>query len=433
MANIALSKLPAFQGTLTIPGDKSISHRAAILAAIADGSSVIDNYSSAIDCQTTLDCLQMLGVEINRRNKQLTISGKGLRSLTEPDNILDCGNSGTTMRLLCGLLAGQEFPTILNGDDSLRQRPMERIIKPLNQNGAEIWGRQANRYAPLYIRGRALPGVSYQMPVASSQVKSAMLLAGLSTRGTVQIGEPVISRDHTERMLEFCGVDIRRAGNTIILGNKRQPGARQFRIPGDVSSAAFLMALALLIPDSQLRIENVGINPTRAGLLTVLKAMGSEVKIENQRLIANEPVGDLIVKSGKLKGTEIGGEIIPRLIDELPLIAVIATQAKGQTVIKNAAELRVKETDRIRAIVTELSKVGAAIAERPDGFIVEGPVILKGATCDSYGDHRIAMALSVAGWIAEGQTTITNIECVGISFPEFYRLVNKLQGLPNPD
>jgi len=228
-------------------------------------------------------------------------------------------------------------------------------------------------------------------------------------------------------------VDIRRDGDTISLGNKRQPGARQFQVPGDVSSAAFLMALALLIPKSQLRVENVGINPTRTGLLTVLKAMGSEIKTENQRLISNEPVGDLIIRSGVLKSTEIGGEIIPRLIDELPLIAVIATQAKGQTVVKNAAELRVKETDRIQAIVTELSKMGAVIEGHPDGFMVEGPVTLKGATCDSYGDHRIAMALSVAGWIAEGQTTITNTECVGISFPEFYQLVNKLQGLPNPD
>ena len=432
MANLSLSKLPAFRGTVTIPGDKSISHRAAILAAIANGRSIIDNYSSAIDCQTTLKCLQMLGVKISHSNQQLIINGKGLRSLTAPNAILDCGNSGTTMRLLCGLLAGQSFSAVLDGDESLRRRPMERVIKPLNQNGAEIYGSQTNRFAPLDIHGRALPSIFYHLPVASSQVKSALLLAGLYTGGTVRIEEPVVSRDHTERMLEFCGVDIERDGDTISLGNKRQPGTRQFQIPGDVSSAAFLMALALLIPKSQLRIENVGINPTRTGLLTVLTAMGSEIKIENRRLIANEPVGDLIIQSGVLQGTEIEGAIIPRLIDELPLIAVIATQAKGQTIVKNATELRVKETDRIQAIVTELSKMGAAIEGHPDGFTVEGPVTLKGATCDSYGDHRIAMALSVAGWIAEGQTTITNMECVGISFPEFYQLVNKLQGLPNP-
>jgi 3-phosphoshikimate 1-carboxyvinyltransferase len=433
MANISLSKLPAFRGTVTIPGDKSISHRAAILATIANGRSTIDNYSSAIDCQTTLKCLQMLGADITHSDQQLIINGKGLKSLTKPDHILDCGNSGTTMRLLCGLLAGQNFPAVLNGDESLLRRPMERVIKPLNQNGAEIYGSQTNRFAPLDIHGRALPSIFYHLPVASSQVKSALLLAGLYTRGKVQIEEPVVSRDHTERMLEFCGVDIKRDGYTISLGTKRQPGARYFQIPGDVSSAAFLMALALLIPESQLRIENIGINPTRTGLLTVLKAMGSKIKIENQRLTSNEPVGDLIVRSGVLKGTEIGGEIIPRLIDELPLIAVIATQAKGQTVVKNAAELRVKETDRIQAIVTELTKMGAVIKGRPDGFIVEGPVTLKGATCDSYGDHRIAMALSVAGWIAEGQTTITNTECVGISFPEFYQIVAKLSGLPNPN
>jgi len=433
MANIALSKLPAFRGTVTIPGDKSISHRAAILAAIANGRSIINNYSSAIDCQTTLKCLQMLGADISRSDQQLIINGKGLKSLTKPKAILDCGNSGTTMRLLCGLLAGQDFSARLDGDESLRRRPMERVIKPLNQNGAEIYGSQTNRFAPLNIHGQMLPSIFYHLPVASSQVKSALLLAGLYTQGTVRIEEPAISRDHTERMLEFCGVDIKRDGYTISLGKKRQPDARQFQIPGDISSAAFLMALALLIPNSQLRIENIGINPTRTGLLTVLKEMGSEIKIENQFLISNEPVGDLVIRSGVLKGMEIGGEIIPRLIDELPLIAVIATQAKGQTVVKNAAELRVKETDRIQAIVTELRKMGAAIEELPDGFMVAGPVTLKGATCDSYGDHRIAMALSVAGWIAEGQTTITNTECVGISFPEFYQLVNKLQGLPYPN
>lgn len=433
MANISLSKLQPFRGIITIPGDKSISHRAAILASIANGSSVINNYSSAIDCQTTLKCLQMLGADINHRDQQLIIHGKGLRSLTEPDNILDCGNSGTTMRLLCGLLAGQDFSAVLNGDESLRQRPMERVITPLNQNGAEIYGRQANRFAPLYIKGKSLSSIKYHLPVASSQVKSALLLAGLYTQGTVKIEEPVASRDHTERMLEFCGVAIEHDRNVISLGTKRQPNARQFQIPGDISSAAFLLSLALLVPDSQLRIENVGINPTRTGLLTVLKKMGVEIRIENQHLISNEPVGDLIIKSQPLRGTEIEGEIIPRMIDELPLIAVIATQAKGQTVVKNAAELRVKETDRIRAIVTELSKMGATIEEHSDGFIVEGPVILKGATCDSYGDHRIAMALSVAGWIAEGQTTISNMECVSISFPEFYQIVNKLRDLPNPD
>jgi len=411
---------------LTVPGDKSISHRAAMFAAIADGISTIKNYSSAIDCQSTLDCMRQLGATIRRDSQDIYIHGRGLRTLSEPDDVLNCGNSGTTMRLLCGLLAGQNFSTVLTGDASLRRRPMDRIIKPLVNNGAEILGRQSNRLAPLFIQGKSLSNVIYELPVASSQVKSAVLLAGLYADGNVQVTEPVASRDHTERMLAFCGVDIQRDGNVISLGKNRKLSARDFHVPGDISSAAFLIALGLLVPGSHLRLKDVGINPTRTGLLIVLKNMGADLKIVKERSISNEPVGDILIKNAKLKAVEIGGILIPKLIDELPLIAVIATQAQGRTVVKDALELRIKESDRIAAIVGELKKMGASIEESGDGFVVEGPTPLHAAACNSFDDHRIAMALSVAAWIADGESTIIDADCVGISFPEFFDIIKRL-------
>ena len=426
MADIRLSKLHQLNGELTVPGDKSISHRTAMFAAIADGISTIKNYSSAIDCQSTLDCMRQLGTTIRREGQDIHVHGKGLRTLSEPDDILNCGNSGTTMRLLCGLLAGQNFSTVLTGDASLRRRPMDRIIKPLVNNGAEILGRQSNRLAPLFIRGKSLSDVIYELPVASSQVKSAVLLAGLYAAGNVQVTEPVASRDHTERMLAFCGVDIRRDGNIISLEKNRKLSARDFQIPGDISSAAFLIAMGLLVPGSHLRLKDVGINPTRTGLLTVLKNMGADLRIENERSVSNEPVGDILVQNAELRAVEIGGTLIPKLIDELPLIAVIATQAQGKTVVKDALELRIKESDRISAIVGELKKMGASIEETKDGFVVEGPTPLHSAVCNSYDDHRIAMALSVAASIADGESVIQNADCVGISFPEFYNMVRNL-------
>jgi len=426
MADIKLSKLHKLNGELTVPGDKSISHRAVMLASIADGISRIKNISSAIDCQSTLDCMWSLGADIRRSGRDIHVHGKGLRTLSEPNDVLNCGNSGTTMRLLCGLLVGQNFSTVLTGDASLRRRPMDRIIKPLVQNGAEIYGRQSNRFAPLYIMGKSLSDVMYELPVASSQVKSAVLLAGLYADGEVRIIEPVASRDHTERMLAFCGVDMQRNGKVISLGRKRQPVACDFQVPGDISSAAFLIALGLLVPGSRLRFKDVGINPTRTGFLTVLEKMGADLRIENEHSISNEPVGDIVVRYARLKAVDIGGSLIPKLIDELPLIAVIATQAEGRTVVKDAQELRIKESDRIAAIVGELKKMGASIEESNDGFIVDGPTPLHKAVCKSYDDHRIAMALSVAAWIADGETTIQDADCVGISFPEFYRLISDL-------
>ena len=427
MTDVKLSKLHELNGELNFPGDKSISHRAAMLASISKGNSILKNYSSSIDCQSTLDCMRSLGADIRSVGKDIHVHGKGLRTPSEPDDVLDCGNSGTTMRLLCGLLAGQNFSTTLTGDVSLRRRPMDRIIKPLVDNGAEIYGRQLNRFAPLYIIGKSLSDVTYELPVASSQVKSAVLLAGLYADGEVRVVEPVTSRDHTERMLAFCGVDIQREGNVISLGRNRQPAACDFQVPGDISSAAFMIALGLLVPGSHLRLKNVGINPTRTGLLTVLKKMGADLKIEKERSISNESVGDIVVQNAALKAVDISGNMIPKLIDELPLIAVIATQAEGRTVIKDAQELRIKESDRIAAIVGELKKMGAAIEESDDGFIVDGPTPLHAAVCKSFKDHRIAMALSVAAWIADGETTIQDADCVGISFPEFYQLVSDLR------
>ncbi|MFH1251530.1 MAG: 3-phosphoshikimate 1-carboxyvinyltransferase [bacterium] len=426
MADVRLSKLHRLNGETTVPGDKSISHRAAMFAAIGDGVSTIKNYSSAIDCQTTLDCMRSLGADIRRSGQDIHVHGRGLRTLSEPDDVLNCGNSGTTMRLLCGLLAGQHFSTVLTGDASLRRRPMDRIIKPLVGNGAEIYGRQSNRLAPLFIRGKSLTDVIYELPVASSQVKSAVLLAGLYADGNVQVTEPVASRDHTERMLAYCGVDIHRSGNVISLGKIRQLAAHDFQVPGDISSAAFLIALGLLVPGSHLRLKDVGINPTRTGLLTMLEKMGADLRIDNERSVSNEPVGDIVVQNAKLRAVEIGGTLIPKLIDELPLVAVIATQAEGRTIVKDALELRIKESDRIAAIVGELKKMGASIEESDDGFIVDGPTPLHAAVCKSYDDHRIAMALSVAAWIADGESTIQDADCVGISFPEFYDIAHNL-------
>ncbi|MGC9364327.1 MAG: 3-phosphoshikimate 1-carboxyvinyltransferase [Fidelibacterota bacterium] len=426
MADISLSHITRLRGDVTIPGDKSISHRAAMLASIGNGISRIRNYSSAIDCRSTLNCMQSLGADIRHRGSEIEIHGKGQWSLREPEDVLDCGNSGTTMRLLCGLLAGQNFATILTGDASLRRRPMDRIIKPLTQNGAEIYGRRTNRFAPLFIRGTELSDVSYELPVASSQVKSAVLLAGLYAGGAVQVIEPVRSRDHTERMLTFCGVEVQRKGAVITLGKNRQPAARNFQVPGDISSAAFMLALGLLVPDSRLTLHDVGINSTRTGLLSVLRQMGAAPELINERLVANEPLADIRVVSAPLKAVEIGGSLIPKLIDELPLIAVLATQAQGQTIVRDALELRIKESDRIAAIVSELKKMGAAIEETEDGFIVEGPTKLYGAECRSYDDHRIAMALSVAASIADGESVIRDADCVGISFPEFFNIIKSI-------
>ena len=424
---LVLEKVSKLKGNIFVPGDKSISHRSLILGSIARGETRISNFLNSLDCLKTLECMQALGTEIELgKDNSVKIKGKGLCGLQEPKNILDVGNSGTTIRLLTGLLSGQDFYSVLCGDASIRKRPMKRVVEPLRLMGADIWGRKDGQFAPLSVRGNKLNPLHYTLPVASAQVKTALLLAGLYAAGETIIREPLPARDHTERMLEIMQADIKISPPEIkLMGGKELKGTDIF-IPGDISSAAYFIAAASVLEGSQITIKQVGVNPTRTGIIEMLNKMGAKIDTLNYQIKSNEPQADLIVEYSKLKGVEIGKKDVPFLIDELPLIAVIATQAQGKTVVSGARELRVKETDRIKAIVNELKKMGANIKEREDGFIVEGPSKLKGAVCESYNDHRIAMSLAVAALLAEGKTVIKNSECIDISFPGFEKILQKL-------
>lgn len=424
---LVLEKINKLRGNIYIPGDKSISHRSLILGSIAQGETRIYNFLNSLDCLKTLECMQALGVKIELdENNSVKIKGKGLYGLQEAKGILDVGNSGTTIRLLTGLLGGQSFYSVLSGDDSIRRRPMKRVIEPLRLMGADIWGRKDGQFAPLSIRGNKLNPLHYTLPVASAQVKTALLLAGLYTIGETVVKEPLPTRDHTERMLEIMQADIKISPPEIkVMGGKELKGTDIF-VPGDISSAAYFIAAASILKDSQIIIKQVGINPTRTGIIEILKKMGAKINILNYRIKSNEPRADLMIEYSKLKGVEIKKENVPFLIDELPLIAVMATQAQGKTVVSGAKELRVKETDRIKAIVSELKKMGADIEEREDGFRVNGPTKLHGAVCESYNDHRIVMSLAVAALLAEGKTVIKNSECIDISFPEFEKILQKM-------
>ena len=413
------------KGMVTIPGDKSISHRGLLLGAIAEGTTAIHNLSSSVDVGSTLSCLQQLGVTIIKKNDSLEVIGKGLHGLKMPASPLDCGNSGTTMRLISGILAAQPFTTTLIGDKSLSQRPMKRIIEPMIQMGANIES-QPGGFAPLMIYGNELNAIQYESQVASAQVKSAILLAGLYARGTTAVTEPHLSRDHTERMLADFGVTVKRDGLSVSVDGDKVLQSTEVWVPGDFSSSAFFIGAALAVPHSELTIKNVGLNPTRTGLLDVLKQMGAKSEIQLYKRKSSEPNGDISVFTSELTGVEIPPDIIPKLIDEIPILAVIATQAEGVTKLSGAKELRVKESDRLRAIVNNLLLMGIQIQENEDGFIIEGRQKLKGAVVDSYGDHRIAMAFAVAGLIAEGETQIKNCECVEISMPNFFET---LQGI----
>ncbi len=408
------------QGSMTVPGDKSISHRAIILGALAEGVTEVSGCLRSEDCQRTLGAFQALGVEAEGwEGDMLRIYGKGLRGLREAADTLNCGNSGTTIRLLAGVLAGQPFLSLLTGDASLRRRPMDRIIQPLTQMGAEIWGRARDTLPPLAIRGGSLHGVTYRCPVPSAQVKSAILLAGLFAEGPTTVIEPTASRDHTERMLTTCGQRVVQSEQEVTLSPAGILQATPISVPGDFSSAAFFIVAGLILPDSDLTIEGVGVNPTRTGLLDVLQAMGAKVQVFPVDEEAGEPRAHLRVRASRLQGVSIGGDLVPRLIDEIPVLAVAAACAEGKTVIRDAAELRVKESDRIRTIAAELSRMGVHTEELPDGLIIHGGRRFQGARCESHGDHRVAMALTVAGLQAEGQTIVRDTACIRTSFPGF--------------
>ena len=424
---LVLKKVNRLKGNISVPGDKSISHRSLILGSIAQGETRIYNFLDSLDCLKTLECMQALGVEIDiGKDNFIKIKGKGLYGLQEPKDMLDVGNSGTTIRLLTGLLSGQNFYSVLNGDNSIRRRPMKRVVEPLRLMRADIWGREDGHFAPLSIKGSKLNPFQYTLPVASAQVKSALLLAGLYATGETVIKEPLPTRDHTERMLEIMRADIKNFPLEIKIKGGTELRGTDIFIPGDISSAAYFITAASILRDSQIIIKHVGVNPTRTGIIKILKKMRARINILNYQIKSNEPQADLKIEYSELKGIEIRKEEVPLLIDELPLVAVVATQAQGKTVVSGAKELRVKETDRIKAIVSELKKMGADIEEKEDGFIATGPSRLKGAVCESYNDHRIAMSLAVAALLAEGKTVIKNSECIDISFPGFEKTLQKL-------
>ena len=415
-------------GTIEVPGDKSISHRGIMLGSIAQGTTLLTNFLKSEDCLCTANAFKAMGINIKGLDSsEIIIEGKGIDCLQEPCEILDMGNSGTSTRLLAGLLAARPFYSVMKGDQSLSRRPMDRIIGPLSQMGAEIYGRQNNKYLPLSIVGKELTGINYQSPIASAQVKSALILAGLNSKGTTTVTEPILSRDHTERMIGYMGGEILRDKLTVSIQSGQQLQGRKMHIPSDISSAAFFMVAALIVPDSQLTLTNVGMNPTRTGLIDVLLKMGASLNTINYKGDDWEPVADIIVTPSELRGIEISGEIIPRIIDEIPIIAVLATQARGTTIIREASELRVKESDRISCVVSELQKMGADITEQADGMIIKGPTPLKGAKLESFGDHRLAMSWAVAGLIADGETTINNVDCITTSFPGFEAILESIR------
>jgi len=421
MTTITINRNAPLTGQCSVPGDKSISHRAVIFGSIAEGETKVRNFLDGHDCWATVNVMRALGVEIEVNNPtELVIHGRGLDGLQEPADVLDCANSGTTIRLLTGLLAGQSFASFLSGTAQLRRRPMNRIINPLRGMGADIMGRQNGNYAPIGIRPSHLRSVEYEMPMASAQVKSCILLAGMYAKGLTIIREPGPTRDHTERMLRAMGAPLDVIGHTVHCEHPTSPlRGIALTVPGDISSAAFLLVAGAIVPDSRMTIAGVGINPTRTGIVDALLQMGAQITFHNEREQAGEPVADLEVRYSDLRAATFGGPGIVTMIDELMVLAVAATQAKGRTIVRDAAELRVKETDRIASTVGELRKMGAKIEPTSDGFIIDGPTELKGAPIESQGDHRLAMAMAVAGLVAQGETTVYGSEVTADSFPGF--------------
>ena len=428
-----LTNITGLKGEVTVPGDKSISHRSIMFGSIAKGTTEVHNVLQGADCLSTMDCFRRLGIEIEKKGDSVLIHGKGLHGLTAPDNLLDVGNSGTTTRLISGILAGQPFDSKLSGDESLNSRPMKRIIEPLRQMGANISSILRNDCAPLYITPARLHGILYDSPVASAQVKSCILLAGLYADGETSVTEPSLSRNHTELMLREFGADLRSVHAldgtpkaTAVIRPCEELYGQKITVPGDISSAAYFIAAGLLVPDSEILIKNVGINPTRAGILTVCEDMGGDITLLNQRKEGGEPVADILVRTSRLHGITIKGEIIPTLIDEIPVIAVMAALSEGTTFIRDAAELKVKESNRIDVMVNHLSAMGCDITGTEDGMIINGGKSLHGTLVDSHMDHRIAMSFAIAALIADGETEILGSDVVTISYPDFYEDLHRL-------
>ena len=414
-----IKKQTHLRGMLTVPGDKSISHRAVMFGSLAKGTTRISHFLEGADCLSTIACFRKMGIDIERNASEILVHGKGLHGLSAPDGILDVGNSGTTTRLISGILAGQNFTSELDGDDSIRTRPMKRIMTPLTSMGADITSKRDNGCAPLVIYGKALHGIHYDSPVASAQVKSCVLLAGMYADNITSVTEPFLSRNHTEIMLNYFGAKVTSEGTTASIVPEPTLNGREIQVPGDISSAAYFIAAGLLTPGSEILLKNVGINPTRAGILKVCMDMGADITLFNEST-EGEPTADLLIRTSSLKGTTIEGGIIPTLIDEIPMIAVMAAFADGTTVIRDAQELKVKESDRITVMVDNLKRMGADIEGTEDGMIIHGGRPLHGATIDSHLDHRVAMSFAVAGTICDGTVDILNGDCVKISYPEFY-------------
>jgi len=430
MADLHIRPSRGLKGALTPPGDKSLSHRAVMFAALSEGKTEITGFLSGEDTLNTAKAVRMLGITVEENGPgSLTVHGKGLDGLSEPTGVLDLGNSGTGMRLLAGLLAGQDFHSVLTGDQYLVKRPMGRIVEPLRKMGAVIDGRAGGKLAPLSVRGagRNARPIDHVSTVASAQVKSAILLCGLYAGGVTSVSEPNKSRDHTERMLRFFGVQVREEGLRVsVVGRQALRAPGRLEIPSDISSAAFFLVAASIVPGSEVLVRNVGVNPTRTGIIDILTAMGADIALENLREQAGEPVADIRARYRKLWAATIGGDLIPRAIDEIPAIAVAAAYAEGTTVIKDAAELRVKESDRIAAITAELRKMGASVRELPDGMEITGRERLNGAVCESHGDHRIAMSMAIAGLAASGEMTVKDTVWIETSFPDFERMLSQL-------
>ena len=426
-----ITRITGLKGTLRVPGDKSISHRAIMFGSLAEGTTTIHGFLKGADCLSTIDCFRKMGISIEEKEDTIYVHGKGLHGLHKPEETLDVGNSGTTTRLISGILAGQNFDTVLSGDASLNSRPMGRIMKPLSMMGADITSIHDTGCAPLSIKGRSLNAIHYDSPVASAQVKSCVLLAGLYANGKTSVTEPALSRDHTERMLRSFGANIVSDKNTCTITPPETLHGQHIEVPGDISSAAFFIVAALITPNSEITINNVGINDTRAGILKVCQDMGADITLLNAREESGEPVADLLVKTSSLRGTIVEGDIIPALIDELPVIALMACFAKGQTIIKDAHELRVKESDRIAIMTENLGAMGADIIDTDDGFIINSRSdntipTLRGASINCSMDHRIAMTFAIAGLNADGETIITDSDCVDVSYPGFFTQLEQL-------